>query len=446
MKKLILISSLFFGFNLNAQCFDKVDAGWGNVIALAQDGSIWSWGMNYAGQLGIGNTIPQYTPVKIGSDNDWIFVETGESSTFAIKANGTLWSWGRNEFGQLGHGSMTNVWIPTQVGTDTDWKFVSNQSARTIAIKTDNTLWGWGSEPGPPDDPGFINSTTPVQIGTDTWNTVCVAQFCAFAIKSDGTLWAWGNTILGNGTTGGWTSHLTQIGTDNQWKSVYADQNAMAIKQDGSLWAWGYNSIGELGDGTLDPRLVPTRIGNANDWVSGGIGIGTTHAIKTDGSLWAWGANGWGQVGDGTTINRIVPTRIGTDNNWKSISSSGFRFTIGLKNDNTLWGWGMNESGAPTADGTNTENHVPVMIGCTALGTVSQSNTVFSYYPNPVKDYLFFKTIDATKVEVYDISGRILYTAEIAENKIDLTSLQSGNYILKIYTKNEVLNAKIIKE
>ncbi len=70
-----------------------------------------------------------------------------------------------------------------------------------------------------------------------------------------------------------------------------------------------------------------------------------------------------------------------------------------------------------------------------------------SVYPNPVKDILNFKTEqNILKVEVYDIAGRILSSNSISENKIDLSELKTGNYILKLFTEKGIMNTKIIKE
>jgi len=70
-----------------------------------------------------------------------------------------------------------------------------------------------------------------------------------------------------------------------------------------------------------------------------------------------------------------------------------------------------------------------------------------SVYPNPVKDILNFKTEhNISKVEVYDIAGRILSSNSVSENKIDLSNLKTGNYILKLYTEKGIMNTKIIKE
>lgn len=70
-----------------------------------------------------------------------------------------------------------------------------------------------------------------------------------------------------------------------------------------------------------------------------------------------------------------------------------------------------------------------------------------SIYPNPVKDILNFKTEqNVIKAEVYDIAGRILSSNSVSENKIDMSELKTGNYILKLYTEKGIMNTKIIKE
>lgn len=70
-----------------------------------------------------------------------------------------------------------------------------------------------------------------------------------------------------------------------------------------------------------------------------------------------------------------------------------------------------------------------------------------SVYPNPVKDILYFKTNeDVLKVEVYDLAGRILSSSSVNGNKINLSNLNKGNYIIKIYSAETITNTKILKE
>lgn len=71
----------------------------------------------------------------------------------------------------------------------------------------------------------------------------------------------------------------------------------------------------------------------------------------------------------------------------------------------------------------------------------------FMAYPNPVKDNVFFKTTEnINKIEVYDLTGRIIISKYNIENKLNLSELKTGNYLLRVYSENEITTIKIIKE
>ena len=79
-------------------------------------------GYNGEGNLGLGTTQDYQKPQQVGTDNTWIDVSVGGSNwLLGIKKNGTLWAWGNNWIGQLGIGNDTNQNTPQQVGTDTTW-------------------------------------------------------------------------------------------------------------------------------------------------------------------------------------------------------------------------------------------------------------------------------------------------------------------------------------
>ena len=108
--------------------------------------ALWTWGYNLNGQLGVNNNTSRSTPVTtiLGGTN-WKSVECGNNHTAAIKTDGTLWTWGRNNLGQLGVNDTTTRSTPvTTILGGTNWKSVSCAGYHTSAIKTDGTLWTWG--------------------------------------------------------------------------------------------------------------------------------------------------------------------------------------------------------------------------------------------------------------------------------------------------------------
>ncbi|MCI5224292.1 MAG: hypothetical protein D3924_16895 [Candidatus Electrothrix sp. AR4] len=117
--------------------------GWHN-LTLKDDGSIWTWGFNYYGQLGDGSTDHKLSPMRIGEDNDWIAVAAGGWHNLALKDDGSLWTWGGNWFGQLGDGSTTDRHSPVQIGEDNDWIAVATGGYHSLALKSDGSLWAWG--------------------------------------------------------------------------------------------------------------------------------------------------------------------------------------------------------------------------------------------------------------------------------------------------------------
>jgi alpha-tubulin suppressor-like RCC1 family protein len=70
---------------------------------------------------------------------DWKDISARGFHSLAIKTNGTLWSWGGNSSGQLGLGDTIARSSPVQVGSLTDWKDISAGGFHSLAIKTNGT-------------------------------------------------------------------------------------------------------------------------------------------------------------------------------------------------------------------------------------------------------------------------------------------------------------------
>jgi len=115
-----------------------------HTLGRKTNSTLWAWGRNNYGQLGLGDTGRKIIPSQIGSGTNWSTVTAGYNHTLAIKTNGTIWSWGQNNYGQLGLGDNTNRTTPTQVTMATDWSSISAGGYHSLGLKSTGRLWAWG--------------------------------------------------------------------------------------------------------------------------------------------------------------------------------------------------------------------------------------------------------------------------------------------------------------
>ena len=181
-------------------------------FAIKSNGTLWGWGSNGSGILVAGSlTTARPTPFQLTPDTDWAFINPGSGHMLALKNNGTLWTWGSGAYGELGYGfDQSSSLTPTQIGTDT-WKTVTGGLFTSFGVKTNGTLWAWGrNQNGQLGLGDTTNRNAPTQIGTDTnWATVSTGYNTTIATKTDGTVWVWGTNVLGEAGTGDTNPVLT---------------------------------------------------------------------------------------------------------------------------------------------------------------------------------------------------------------------------------------------
>ena len=103
-------------------------------MAVKTDGTLWAWGRNGGGSLGINNTIPRSSPVQVGSQTNWKTPSVGRYSSIVTKTDGTMWSWGANFQGELGRTNLAYSSSPIQVGSETNWDFATSSQDEGFSL------------------------------------------------------------------------------------------------------------------------------------------------------------------------------------------------------------------------------------------------------------------------------------------------------------------------
>ena len=281
----------------------QVSAGSGYTLALKTDGSMWAWGNNSNGQLGLGLAgAPELTPVAVQPGTTWLDIAaSGGGHSYGIRTDNTMWAWGANSVGQLGIGtSGSPVLNPTQIPGN--WVDVATGNGNhALAINNLGELFAWGKNDDGQLGQGSVSpfETTPQQVTVAgvNWIDLGAGNGTSIALASNGTLYSWGSNgtgQLGNLVVPIGNNQLTPAPlSGSDWVDIQGfSQHFMARKTDGSLWSWGVNSAGELVDGTQTIQALPVMAGPDMDWTVFDVGISRSVAIKADGSLYVGGNNG----------------------------------------------------------------------------------------------------------------------------------------------------------
>jgi len=343
-----------------------VDAGDSHTCAVSGDGTLWCWGLNDSGQLGIGTAGDRDQPTLVPGLTGVVAVSAGAAHTCAALDDGTAWCWGANGSGQLGDGTTTESLVPVPVIGLTNVVAVAAGGEHTCAL-TGQTSWCWGlNDKGQLGDNSVVERHQPVAVSSSTGLSLALSITAGTkhtcAVRTDSTAWCWGDKGSGRLGDDSNTDQLvpaavsTESGLTTVTKITAGDHHTCAIAVTGAAWCWGSKGSGRLGDGTNTDQLIPQPVDTSTGLVAASditAGLAHTCAVDSGGAAWCWGAGADGRLGDGGTVDQVLPepVDVATGLTDTLAITVGDLHSCALKTDHTTWCWGDNGAGQ-LGDGT----------------------------------------------------------------------------------------------
>lgn len=292
----------------------------------------------------------------------------GHSHSLYVCSDGTVRAWGYNYWGQIGNGTTNYPYVaaddlfsPVQVLNISDITDVSgsHSNGHSFALKSDGAVWAWGyNYYGQLGDGTTTDQNTPVQVsGISGITKISAGGDYSLALKNDSTVWGWGNNgwgQLGDSSRTNSSVPVQVLSLTGIIDIAGGASHSLALKSDGTVWSWGVNTNGELGDGNkgiLNYKTTPVQAIKITDVKAISAGVNFSLALKNDGTVWGWGAN----ISDTGAVQ--IPNLTGIT----AIVGGGYHF-IALKSDGTVWARGYNLVGQLGNGTTTSEYGNPVQV------------------------------------------------------------------------------------
>jgi len=351
-----------------------ISVGGSHVLALCYDNTVLSWGKGGDGQLGLGSVENKLTPTIINLNDlplsDIKKISAGGKHSLALTKTGTVYAWGANNKGQLGIGSTTSSFVPvfvSDISGNENLGFVTDIAAGyefSAARRSDGTVCGWGANnKAQLGDGTIMNKGLPAQSNITMAAEVFAGKEHLVVKKADGTVWGVGaNNVYQLGDpypsnrSKNWLWLYTPMGETVDIGS--SALTSIVVASNGIVYTSGVNSTGQIGDGTTEAKQYPAIVrspdgtGKLENIIKAKQG-GAMFAIRGDGTLWAWG---YTETVDEVTTNITLPVQV-RDSSGEYITNVA-DFDTGsakvIKGDGSVWEWnnGIMTAAEPTEETT----------------------------------------------------------------------------------------------
>jgi alpha-tubulin suppressor-like RCC1 family protein len=330
-------------------------------IALANDGTVFTWGANLYGQLGTGDFAARTSPVPVALPGPAVAIGAGGAhSLVALASGGAVYTWGWNVFGQLGYGYQgtptTGEPTPAPALGVTDAVAVTAGDLHCLARTSDGHVWGWGYNTEGQVGNGAVTAAnsgvlTPTMLDIDSVAIVDAGGVHSIALKTNGEVWTWGGNQFGQSGNNGRIDELRpvrpiEIGAAVSVTAGGKHSVALAAPPPPSHVA----QIGTTAVSEPLPAVRPAVRQLAPATEVSALSAGAHHVLAIDGNhdVRAWGDNSKGQLGmpgPASDDPITVPIPRGTARGFVAVVAVADR-SFALRSDGTVWAWGDNANGS----------------------------------------------------------------------------------------------------
>ena len=314
----------------------SVDVNLSASIAVAPDGSVWTWGGNNTGFLGAGQGFasdggvrnsPTPVPPLLPPGQKFTQVAAGQNHALALSTSGQVYAWGWNGHGQLGTGAVgpdpeafipeDSSDVPLPVPVPGTVKLIGASNYRSVAVTTTDQVYAWGINdyynPIPGTTGKAVNTPSLISLPpiSGTITKVVVDNYATFLLTSGGQVIAWGDNPRGQFGIGysTWRLGSATILPHQNVKDVASVGTTSYYLLGDKVWSAGYNGFGQLGYGTspeVSYSLVPVALPSEPVVaIYGGSSQG--FAVTDTGKIYNWGSDNGGSSGTGTSAVAWTP-------------------------------------------------------------------------------------------------------------------------------------------
>ncbi len=314
----------------------SIEAGKNFTVSLKANGTVWTYGLNDKGQLGIGNNESKNTPVKVEALSNVIQISTGYNHTLVLLKNGKVYSFGEGDKGQLGDGMEENSNAPVKVDGLSNIVKVDAWKNSSFAIDKDGKVYAWGENYSTlPMRMVFTEKVVDISgnmVVTEKGQVYCLDDLTApisglkgiakiscgethyLALDTEGIVSVWGSNTYGECATETTGAVSVKTLTDGVREISAGNHMSMYAKENGEAYVLGNNASGQIGQNDIAKIAIPTKIGLSENVKIEEVLVGegeNSGVVDENGFVWLTGTNLNGELGIGSSESQKVYTKTG---------------------------------------------------------------------------------------------------------------------------------------